>query len=125
MIKETGEKFYRFKYKFSIDDNNGKGWNKEEMDQGKNRFNDVGACDAIMFVSVLKNNGDAALDCLFFPIELSDNEIFNTWALLGGYLLERNNLRSFQYSIISEAVEKIRDYITEAKKLVEQASKEW
>lgn len=99
---------YKHKYlvKYKVE---GGEWDREEVDPSKGE----GACDAVGIMSLIYPP-DGSLSCVFYGLDgktkgqLSDNEWFKIWFLLGSNLIKSDKLDSDRKGVVFDSLETVR-----------------
>lgn len=116
------EKRYALKYNYIMENNDGKGYERSQIDEG------FGACDAFVCVSIIREGEkahDGALSVQIFSCDgqndkksIPDSELFMVWSMLASELRNNQNVSEWQREIASlsfDAVQKVilamRDHV--------------
>jgi hypothetical protein len=111
-------KKYALKYTHIHETNYGKGFTKEEIIKAQEENPDVGAADAIILISIVRDGKKAHDGAVSFStvsedgqnrnMPIPDTELFSAWASLAHSLYEGGFILDWQKEIVKKAVENVR-----------------
>jgi len=112
---------YAIKYQLIKETNNGDGYTKEEIQADIDAGRDVGAADALVLTSIIKDNGH--FSCMFASYSvndgkqgpISDEDYFKVWCILTSQIKDNSALEPWKMKIIRDAHNQVKDFVLEKK----------
>lgn len=106
---------YGFKYTINVDSNDGEGFTKEQIEKFRDENSDIGACDALLLHSIIREeNGFNLMQFTYDSNKfggITQLDIFKIWTIMSGNMSDSSELNEWQRNICKEAFEKVRKII--------------
>jgi hypothetical protein len=110
---------YAIKYQLIKETNNGEGFTQEEIQADLDAGKDIGAADALVLASIIKDNGN--FSCMFasYAVQngkqgpISDEDYFKVWCILTSQIKDSAALETWKMKIIRDAHNQVKDFVLE------------